>query len=155
ARFYHPALGRFLTPDSLIPDPLNGQDWNRYTYVRNDPLNLVDPSGHHPVMLRLMAVAFVGVFAPALAEGWAGQTPERSKWWNEHLDCGCTPIADPTLLSIAPGLMPGVAMGVAYGLGGLARDVELDHITSSDAEKANVRALRINAAMVVPSQLIS
>ena len=28
ARYYHPALGRFLTPDSMVPDVLNGQAWN-------------------------------------------------------------------------------------------------------------------------------
>nr|WP_083778706.1 RHS repeat-associated core domain-containing protein [Oscillochloris trichoides] len=44
ARFSHPGMGRFLTPDSLIPDPTNGQAWNRYAYVYNDPVNLVDPS---------------------------------------------------------------------------------------------------------------
>jgi RHS repeat-associated protein len=48
ARYYHPALGRFLTQDSLIPDVTNGQALNAYTYVYNDPINLVDPSGNIP-----------------------------------------------------------------------------------------------------------
>ena len=46
SRYYNPALGRFLTPDSLIPDITNGQASNAYAYVYNDPINLVDPSGH-------------------------------------------------------------------------------------------------------------
>jgi len=46
ARFYSPMLGRFLQPDSLIPDPANPQAWNRYSYVANNPVNLNDPSGH-------------------------------------------------------------------------------------------------------------
>ncbi|TAH51166.1 MAG: RHS repeat-associated core domain-containing protein [Chloroflexota bacterium] len=45
ARYYDPALGRFIQPDSIVPssDP---QNLNRYSYVHNNPLNFVDPSGH-------------------------------------------------------------------------------------------------------------
>jgi RHS repeat-associated protein len=46
ARYYDPALGRFITPDSLIPDPLSSIGWNRYAYVGNNPLKFTDPSGH-------------------------------------------------------------------------------------------------------------
>ncbi len=48
ARYYNPSLGRFLTQDSLIPDITNGQALNAYTYVYNDPINLVDPGGNVP-----------------------------------------------------------------------------------------------------------
>jgi RHS repeat-associated protein len=46
ARFYSPILGRFVQPDSLIPDPSNSQAWNRYSYVGNNPIGYNDPSGH-------------------------------------------------------------------------------------------------------------
>ena len=46
ARMYDAKLGRFLTPDSIIPDVENGQSLNRYSYVLNNPLSWVDPSGH-------------------------------------------------------------------------------------------------------------
>jgi RHS repeat-associated protein len=46
ARYYDSALGMFVSPDSLIPDPGNPQDLNRYTYARNNPLKYHDPSGH-------------------------------------------------------------------------------------------------------------
>jgi RHS repeat-associated protein len=46
ARHYDPALGRFLSPDTIVPNPANPQDLNRYVYVRNNPLLYVDPSGH-------------------------------------------------------------------------------------------------------------
>ncbi len=49
SRYYNPAHGRFLTPDSLIPDVTNGQALNAYAYVYNDPLNLVDPGGNIPI----------------------------------------------------------------------------------------------------------
>ncbi|MBV6401908.1 MAG: hypothetical protein CNIPEHKO_02211 [Anaerolineales bacterium] len=46
SRFYSPKLGRFLSADSLVPNPFNPQDYNRYSYVRNNPVRYTDPSGH-------------------------------------------------------------------------------------------------------------
>jgi hypothetical protein len=39
-------LGRFISPDPIVPDPGNPQSLNRYSYVGNNPVNLTDPSGH-------------------------------------------------------------------------------------------------------------
>src|SRR5262249_115205 len=38
-------VGRFLTPDPLVPNPSHAQSWNAYSYVINNPLSWVDPSG--------------------------------------------------------------------------------------------------------------
>ena len=53
ARYYSSALGRFMIPDwSPAPEPVpyadlnDPQSFNQYTYVKNNPLNLTDPSGH-------------------------------------------------------------------------------------------------------------
>jgi len=46
ARYYAPTLARFLSADTLIPDPTNPQQYNRYTYTLNSPLNYSDPTGH-------------------------------------------------------------------------------------------------------------
>ena len=46
ARWYDPALGRFVQPDTIVPDPGNPQDLNRYSYVRNNPLKYTDSTGH-------------------------------------------------------------------------------------------------------------
>ncbi len=46
SRYYNPTLGRFIQPDTLVPDPQNSQDFNHYSYVRNNPLKYNDPSGH-------------------------------------------------------------------------------------------------------------
>ncbi len=50
ARYYDPAIGRFISADTIIPNPTNPQDLNRYSYVRNNPINYTDPSGHLPCM---------------------------------------------------------------------------------------------------------
>ena len=46
ARFYSPALGRFQQPDTIIPNAANPQSWNRFSYVRNNPILFNDPTGH-------------------------------------------------------------------------------------------------------------
>jgi len=43
---YDPVLGRMLSPDNYVPDPLFTQDYNRYTYARNNPLVYTDPDGN-------------------------------------------------------------------------------------------------------------
>ncbi|MCP4368626.1 MAG: RHS repeat-associated core domain-containing protein [Deltaproteobacteria bacterium] len=46
ARYYSPVLGRFVSPDSIVPEPGSSGGFNRYRYARNNPLKYVDPSGH-------------------------------------------------------------------------------------------------------------
>jgi len=48
ARMYDPKIGRFISPDSVVPDEKNPQAWNRFAYVYNSPLRYTDPSGHTP-----------------------------------------------------------------------------------------------------------
>jgi RHS repeat-associated protein len=47
-REYSPVQGRWMRPDPAglaAVDPSNPQTWNRYAYVTNNPLSLVDPFG--------------------------------------------------------------------------------------------------------------
>ena len=46
ARFYVPYINRFLTANTIVPDPIDPQSLNRYSYGRNNPVNRVDPTGH-------------------------------------------------------------------------------------------------------------
>jgi RHS repeat-associated protein len=48
ARYYVGLTGRFQTPDSPFIDqhPVNPQSWNLYAYGRNNPINIVDPTGN-------------------------------------------------------------------------------------------------------------
>jgi RHS repeat-associated protein len=48
ARYFSSAQGRFMSPDPIgnfIADAANPQSWNMYSYVRNNPLANVDPTG--------------------------------------------------------------------------------------------------------------
>ncbi|MBZ5509239.1 MAG: DUF6531 domain-containing protein [Acidobacteriia bacterium] len=61
ARYYNPALGRFVSPD---PIGFLGGDANLYGYVRNSPVNFTDPSGNCP---QCAAAAVAAEFGPP---GW-------------------------------------------------------------------------------------
>jgi len=46
ARWYDPALGRFVQADTIVPQPGDVRGWDRYAYVQGNPLRYADPSGH-------------------------------------------------------------------------------------------------------------
>lgn len=45
ARYYDPEIGRFISADSIVQSYANPQSLNRYSYVFNNPLKYVDPTG--------------------------------------------------------------------------------------------------------------
>jgi len=47
ARYFSGAMGRFTSPDRPQVDqhPEDPQSWNLYSYVRNNPLRFIDPTG--------------------------------------------------------------------------------------------------------------
>jgi len=46
ARYYDPEIARFTQADTIVPNPSNPQDLNRYSYCSNNPINYTDPTGH-------------------------------------------------------------------------------------------------------------
>lgn len=49
-RIYDEQLARFLQPDPVVQAPSNGQSWNAYTYVFNNPLAYTDPTGQFGIL---------------------------------------------------------------------------------------------------------
>jgi RHS repeat-associated protein len=45
-RVYDPLVGLFLSPDPILQEPMNPLNYNRYSYVLNNPLKYTDPSGY-------------------------------------------------------------------------------------------------------------
>jgi RHS repeat-associated protein len=62
ARYYSSTLGRFVSPDTIIPQNQGVQAWDRYAFVNNNPVKFTDPTGHciGPLLLVCIGVALIG-----------------------------------------------------------------------------------------------
>ena len=77
-RIYDPTLGRFLQADPHIQAPMNSQNYNRYSYVLNNPLSYTDPSGFFFKKLKKLVkkwwkpivAAVATYFTAGAASGW-------------------------------------------------------------------------------------
>ncbi|MEK7328426.1 MAG: RHS repeat-associated core domain-containing protein, partial [Chloroflexota bacterium] len=61
ARWYDPALGRFIQADTIVPNPVSPQSLNRYSYALNNPTRYTDPSGHcitDPLSFAVCTIVF-------------------------------------------------------------------------------------------------
>jgi RHS repeat-associated protein len=74
-RMYDSVIARVLSPDNFVVDPTNAQAYNRYSYVLNNPMRFVDPSGESLIAIGIGAM--IGAFITAMVQGWSGtaQTP--------------------------------------------------------------------------------
>ena len=59
ARWYDPVTAHFAQADTLIPQPGNSGDWNRYAYVLYNPMRYIDPTGHSPGDLPGVRIHFI------------------------------------------------------------------------------------------------
>ncbi|ONF83288.1 SpvB/TcaC N-terminal domain-containing protein [Leptospira santarosai] len=46
ARYYDPGIARFTSADTIIDGELDTQGWNRFSYVKGNPIGAKDPTGH-------------------------------------------------------------------------------------------------------------
>ena len=65
-RYYDPEIGRFMTIDDLSyldPDSINGM--NLYAYCLNNPVMMIDETGHMPEWLSNLLIVCIGVLVIA------------------------------------------------------------------------------------------
>jgi hypothetical protein len=68
-RVYDPTLGRFLSADPFVGDVGDSQDYNRYSYLGNNPLGGTDPSGYFSLKdaVKIVAIVVVAYFTAGAA----------------------------------------------------------------------------------------
>jgi len=134
ARLYDPLLGRFISADSIVPEPGNLQAYNRYSYCLNNPVVYSDPSGQFS--LGDVFNAFItGVVAAVVfwATGGAG-TPGMSTFI-AGIAAGAAGGATASALSGGnlQGILQGAVMGAVIGgaTGGLLGGIGAEYGASA------------------------
>jgi RHS repeat-associated protein len=141
-RLYSPELGRFLSPDPLIQAPGFSQSHNRYSYVLNNPLRLIDPSGYgwDPIgdignaiggVVGGIAAGISGVVDAVLGKPmtWLGeQIAKGGRWlsqnWQTVVVIAAAVALGPAGLALNPLLVGAIVGGLDAGLhGGNMQDV--------------------------------
>ncbi len=74
ARYYHPILGRFISPDPVETDPRKPETFNRYVYANNSPYVYEDPEG------RFWNLILGGI--SAMLSAYDGYRAYQSGGWN-------------------------------------------------------------------------
>jgi RHS repeat-associated protein len=75
ARAYLSRFGRFCSADPVMGIPADPQSWNRYAYLRNDPVNRVDPDGMSFFSWLVKAFSFIAKAVTGLPHGPGSGTP--------------------------------------------------------------------------------
>jgi len=78
ARWVDPSLARWLSPDSIVPDPADPQSLNRFSYVGGNPLRYIDPTGHFTEQQIWESLGFNS------AEEWYAS--ETYKQWSQDIE---------------------------------------------------------------------
>jgi RHS repeat-associated protein len=68
ARYYDATIGKFVQPDTVVPNPKNSQSLNRYAYANNSPLRYVDLSGHYAFSMWPIGPSITTLTFGALSE---------------------------------------------------------------------------------------
>jgi|GEM_PF-6046764 len=79
-RMYDPILSRMLSVDPILTDSKNSQDYNKYSYARNNPLKYTDPTGNFVVV---GAIIFAGIAAAVVSSAaYSNQNPNSAQQTN-------------------------------------------------------------------------
>ncbi len=54
ARYYNPSTARFLSQDTYTGSAFDPWTQHLYAYCNNNPINMIDPTGHNPLLISLL-----------------------------------------------------------------------------------------------------
>jgi hypothetical protein len=135
ARWYDSSLGRWTQPDTLVPDQYNPADWDRFQYVRSNPLKYYDPSGH---------MVTDGCEYEGCSVSWREKADEnyrRQREYHETCQGGqgqyCPDYLEITAFTITGLVLTSLAAEIAVGL-----PTEIQSLVATSAELWEVLKLR-------------
>ena len=83
-RVYDPYISQFLSPDPFVQDPTNTQNYNRFSYVLNNPLKYTDPSGYNYIDPNGNFVWGMGVKPSSNNADGAGKNNDWLSYWDNQ-----------------------------------------------------------------------
>jgi RHS repeat-associated protein len=126
ARYYHPELGRFLSPDPLVPGAGDPQNLNRYSYANNNPVNFTDPTGHFSFkkffkrIIPIIVGVVVAIVAPPLGAPTVGMLAGMSAGATGAIVNGSNVLQGALMGGVFGALGGALAPGLFGGLGGVS-----------------------------------
>jgi len=117
ARFYDPEVGRFLSRDPFPGFPQQPDTLNPYPYVRNNPVNYVDPSGEF-VLTSLLIAAGIGALVGGIG-GAVSYAMSHPGSFGDLINSGCfwRQVGIGAAVGAISGLAAGAISGILGGLG--------------------------------------
>ena len=138
-RVYDPIIGRFLSADPNIQAQYDTQSYNRYSYVKNNPLKYTDPSGfffksffkkvrkvfkravkkikkYAKVIVAVVVAAVIIYFTAGAASAWVATWGSSFATTTSIYGVGTVTASFTALGSMAAGAITGAAAGFASGL---------------------------------------
>jgi RHS repeat-associated protein len=157
SRWYDPVLGRWIQPDSIVPEGVQGvQAWDRYAYVNNNPVRYNDPSGHCLVLCTAIIGGAVGAIVGAV--GYTAYTVATGKEFNTGnmlLAAGGGAVAGALIgtgVGIAEGMSAAAATTAAV-TGGAATTTVLNATGGDPSDEINAAAQAVQSVGTTAGQI--
>lgn len=138
-RVYDPVIGRFISPDPFVQDAKELQNYNRYSYVLNNPLSYTDPSGY--------LFKSVGKLLKGIVKGVKKAFSFIKKNWKTIAAIAVgvfTGFALSAVLGVSGGLLGSMVSAAGYGFGSSFTGTLLSGGSIGDAFKSGLKAAAIS-----------
>ena len=151
SRYYDPVIGRFIQPDTFIPNFYDPQVYDRYAYARDNPLRYIDPDGHAPSdWADSMQPAIDGYYGGYISDSTHTSVPALwASYMGQSLASGYN-----DMLRLGTGAEEGTVTGFAQDLG-RASGIVLTVAGPADAAAAKLAPAEASAPKVAPETVPS